>query len=98
MSDPPQNELIDRAWEAYDAELTGAHRFAGMTRRLPSLIGYVARIAWSASRADCAATTGCDVASSLMSAFGLLGTTRVLTALLADGPTPARLKAALPAM
>ncbi len=98
MTDPPQNELIDRAWEAYDAELTGARRFAGMTRRLPSLIGYVARIAWSASRADCAATVGCDIASSLMSAFCLLGTTRVLTALLADGPTPARLTAALPAL
>ena len=98
MSDPPHNELIDRAWEAYDAELAGAHRFAGLTRRLPSLIGYVARIAWSASRADCAATAGCDIACSLLSAFGLLGTTRVLTALLADGPTPARLKAALPAL
>jgi ATP-binding cassette subfamily B protein/ATP-binding cassette subfamily C protein len=98
MSDPPQNELIDRAWETYDAELTGTRRFAGMTRRLPSLIGYVARIAWSASRADCAATVGCDIAAGLMSAFGLLGATRVLTALLADGPTPARLKAALPAL
>jgi len=98
MSDPPQNELIDRAWESYDAELTGTRRFAGMTRRLPSLVGYVTRIAWSASRADCAATVGCDIAAGLMSAFGLLGATRVLTALLADGPTPARLKAALPAL
>ena len=98
MSDPPQNELIDRAWEAYDAELTGTRRFAGVTRRLPSLIGYVARIAWSASRADCATTAGCDIAAGLMSAFGLLGATQVLTALLADGPTPGRLKAALPAL
>ncbi len=98
MSDPPQNELIDRAWEAYDAELTGARRFSGMTGRLPSLIGYVARIAWLASRADCAATVGCDVACGLMSAFCMLGTTQVLTALLAGGPTPARLKAALPAL
>ena len=46
MSDRPQNELIDRAWEAYDAELTGARRFAGMTRRLPSLVGHMVRIAW----------------------------------------------------
>jgi ATP-binding cassette subfamily B protein/ATP-binding cassette subfamily C protein len=98
MSDPAPNELIDEAWEAYDAELTGSHRFTGMTRRLPFLIGYVARIAWSASRVDCAATAGGDIVSGLMSAFGLLGTTQVLTALLADGPTPGRLKAALPAI
>ncbi len=98
MSDRPQNELIDRVWEAYDAELTGTHRFAGITRRLPSLIGYVARIAWSASRVDCATTAGCDIAAGLMSAFGLLGASQVLTALLADGPTPGRLKAALPAL
>ena len=98
MSDPPQNELIDRAWEAYDAELAGTHRFAGVTRQLPSLIGYVARIAWLASRKDCAATVGCDIASGLMSAFCMLGTTQALTALMAGGPTPGRLKAALPAL
>jgi ATP-binding cassette, subfamily B, bacterial len=92
------NDLVDRAWEAHDAELSSARRFAGMTRRLPSLIGYVARIAWAASRTDCAATVGCDLASGLLSVFSLLGTTRVLTALFAGGPTPARLRAALPAL
>jgi ATP-binding cassette subfamily B protein len=92
------NDLVDRAWEAHDAELSSRRRFAGMTTRLPSLIGYVARIAWAASRADCAVTVGCDLASGLLSAFSLLGTTRVLTALFAGGPTPARLRAALPAL
>ena len=95
---PEQNELVDRPWEAYDAELTGAHRFAGMTRKLPSLIGYVAKIAWTSSPLNCAITAGCDIASGLMSAFTLLGTAHVLSALFAAGPTPARLKAAVPAL
>ena len=69
-----------------------------MTRRLPSLIGQVAKLAWRASRLDCAVTVGCDLAAGLLSAFGLLGTTRVLTALLQDGPTPSRVRAALPAL
>lgn len=92
------HELVDRAWEAHDAELAGAQRFKGMTRRMPALIGYVCKLAWSSSRLDCGVTVGCDLISGVMSAFGLLGTTRVLTALLAEGATPARVKAALPAL
>ena len=91
-------ELVDRAWEAHDAELAGTHRFSGLTRRLPSLIGYVARLAWRSNRLDCGVTVGCDLTSGVLSAFGLLGTTRVLTALLAEGPTPSRVRSALPAL
>jgi ATP-binding cassette subfamily B protein/ATP-binding cassette subfamily C protein len=69
-----------------------------MTRRLPSLIGYMATVAWASSPLNCVITVGCDVVSGLSSAFSLLGTTRVLTALFASGPTPARVKAALPAL
>jgi ATP-binding cassette subfamily B protein len=93
-----QHELVDRAWEAHDAELAGAQRFTGMTRRIPALIGYVSKLAWTSNRLDCGVTVGCDLVSGVMSAFGLLGTTRVLTALLAEGPTPSRVKAALPAL
>ena len=69
-----------------------------MTRRLPSLIGYVTTLAWRSDRLDCGVTVGCDLASGVMSAFGLLGTTKVLTALLAEGPTPSRVRAALPGL
>jgi ATP-binding cassette subfamily B protein/ATP-binding cassette subfamily C protein len=93
-----QSELIDRAWEAYDAELVKSYSFSGMTRRLPFLIGYLARIAWASSRVNCVIMAVADLISGLMSAFGLLGTTRVLTALLASAPTLGRLKAALPAL
>jgi len=93
-----QSELIDRAWEAYDAELVKSYSFSGMTRRLPFLIGYLARIAWASSRVNCVTMAVADLISGSLSAFGLLGTTRVLTALLASAPTLGRMKAALPAL
>jgi ATP-binding cassette subfamily B protein len=93
-----QSELIDRSWEAFDAELIGSRSFSGMTRRLPFLFGYFARIAWTSSRANCLSMATADLISGLMSALGLLGTTEVLTALFASAPTLNRVKAALPAL
>ena len=95
---PGDNELVDRAWEIHDADLAAERRFSGMRRRLPSLIAQVARLAWGASRLDCAVTVGCDLVAGLLTAFGLLATTHVLTALLEEGPTPSRVLAALPAL
>ena len=95
---PAPGELVDRAWEVHDADLAAGRRFRGMTRRLPSLIFQVVKLAWRASRPDCAVTVGCDLVAGLLSAFGLLATTHVLTALLQSGPTPARVRAALPAL
>lgn len=94
----PQSELIDRAWEAYDAELTQARSFSGMTGRLLSLIGHLSRIAWSSSRMNCVAMVTAELVSGLMSAFGLLGATQVLTALFDSAPTVHRVEAALPAL
>lgn len=94
----PQSELIDRAWEAYDAELVQARSFSGMTRRLLFLIGHLSRIAWSCSRANCVAMVSAELISGLFSAFGLLGATHVLTALFSSAPTPHRVEAALPAL
>ena len=96
MSGP--DELVDRAWEVHDADLAAGRRFRGMTRRLPSLMYQVGKLAWQASHLDCAVTVSCDLVSGLLSAFGLLATTRVLTTLLDSGPTPARVRAALPAL
>ncbi len=93
-----QSELVDRSWEAFDAELIGSRSFAGMTRRLPFLFGYFARIAWESSRLNCVSMATADLISGLMSALGLLGTTAVLNALFASAPTLGRVKAALPAL
>ena len=95
---PGPDELVDRAWEIHDADLAAGHRARGMTRRLPFLMFRVGKLAWQANRVDCAVTVGCDLAAGIVSAFGLLATTRVLAALLDGGPTPSRVRAALPAL
>ncbi|NDU74907.1 ATP-binding cassette domain-containing protein [Actinomadura sp. DSM 109109] len=67
-----------------------------MARRLPTLIGQVMRLAWRANRRDLAATIAFNVAAGLFTAFGLLATTGVLTALFSAGPTPDRVRDAAP--
>jgi ATP-binding cassette subfamily B protein len=93
-----QSELVDRSWEAFDAELVGSRSFSGATKRLPFLFRYSVRIAWESGRVNCVIMTAADLVSGSMSALKLLGTTSVLTALLASTPTLGRMKAALPAL
>jgi ATP-binding cassette, subfamily B, bacterial len=90
-------DLVDPVWEVHDAELANA-RFIAMARRLPALVGQAAHLAWQASRLDMAATVTLDLAAGVLTAFGLLATLNVFTALLEGGPTPARVRAALPAL
>ena len=93
-----ESELVDRSWEAFDAELVGSHSFSGLTKRLPFLFGYFARIAWESSRVNCVSMAAADLINGSMSVLRLLGTTSVLTALFASAPTLSRVKAALPAL
>ncbi|MEV5570125.1 ABC transporter ATP-binding protein [Spirillospora sp. NPDC052269] len=69
-----------------------------MTRRLPRLIGQVGRLGWQANRRDLVFTVAFNAIAGVFTAFGLLATTRVLTALFAAGPTPDRVRAAVPAL
>lgn len=69
-----------------------------VARRLPALISQAVRLAWRASRPDTVVTIGLNLAAGVFTAFGLLATTGVLTALFAAGPTPDRVRAALPSL
>ncbi|GAA2588091.1 ABC transporter ATP-binding protein [Actinomadura fulvescens] len=69
-----------------------------MARRLPSVIAQSARLAWRASRADTSVAVGLNLLAGVFTAFGLLATTGVLTALFSSGPTPDRVRAALPSL
>ncbi|WP_306440699.1 ABC transporter ATP-binding protein [Actinomadura fibrosa] len=69
-----------------------------MARRLPSVIMQAAGLAWRANRTDTAVTIGLNLLAGVFTAFGLLATTGVLTALLSGGPTPARVRDALPSL
>jgi ATP-binding cassette subfamily B protein len=56
------------------------------------------RVAWRADRWRTLTVAVATVVAGSMAAFGLLATQRVLVALFAGGPTPDRVRAALPAL
>ncbi|WP_239175877.1 ABC transporter ATP-binding protein [Actinoplanes cyaneus] len=97
---PPESvlpELRPMWWEQgmrarVDAGLFGV--FAGM----PRLVVEALRISWSADRLRTAVVAVVTLAAGAMATFGLLATQRVLVALFAAGPTPDRVRQALPAL
>jgi ATP-binding cassette subfamily B protein len=70
----------------------------GVFVELPALIGKALRVAWRADRWRTLTVAVATVVAGSMAAFGLLATQRVLVALFAGGPTPDRVRAALPAL
>ena len=90
-------ELSAHYWRVYDQRMTTV-RFKDVARRFPALIGQAVNLGWSASRRDTAATIGLTLASGVFGGFALFATTGVLQALFAGGPTPDRVRAALPSL
>ncbi|HEU5156564.1 MAG TPA: ABC transporter ATP-binding protein [Streptosporangiaceae bacterium] len=90
-------EMAQHRWTAKSAELAET-RLRTVARRLPALIAQAVRLAWRASRLDTLATIGLNLVAGVFTAFGLLATTGVLTALFSVGPTPERVRAALPSL
>jgi ATP-binding cassette, subfamily B, bacterial len=84
-------------WYDY-AEAAATARFGAVARRLPALVAQAMRLAWRAGPADTVTTVALNVASGVFTALGLLATTGVLEALLTRGPTPDRVRAALPSL
>ncbi|WP_228395835.1 ABC transporter ATP-binding protein [Streptomyces sp. RB17] len=69
-----------------------------MARQFPQMIGAVAKAAWREDRAALLALLAVELGQGLMRAFALVATNKVLLALFAAGPTPARLRQALPGL
>ncbi|GAA2103724.1 ABC transporter ATP-binding protein [Actinomadura alba] len=90
-------ELTAHTWTSRAGELAET-RLRVVAWRLPALISQAVRLAWRASRADTSVTIGLNLVAGVFTAFGLLATTGVLTALFAGGPTPDRVRAALPSL
>jgi len=90
-------ELTDAFWRAYDQRMATV-RFRDMARRFPGLVGEAIRLGWSASRFDTAATIALNLVSGIAGGYALYATTGVLEALFAGGPTPQRVRAALPSL
>src|SRR5688572_13176951 len=99
MPDEPLElgEIALPDWYAHNDKMAEVG-FLTIARRLPSLISQAMRMAWEASPRDTAATISLNLLGGVFTAFGLLATTGVLTALFSEGPTPDRVMAALPSL
>ncbi|MFG1704352.1 ABC transporter ATP-binding protein [Nonomuraea sp. M3C6] len=99
MHDEPLElgELSFPDWLAHTDKLADVG-FLTIARQLPSLVGQAMRMAWRASPRDTLATIVLNLLGGVFTAFGLLATTGVLTALFSEGPTPDRVMAALPSL
>ncbi|MEU4365744.1 ABC transporter ATP-binding protein [Micromonospora chersina] len=105
----PPSEQDDPAEEAGLPELEDPHwmhratefahtTFWSVARRLPALVREALALAWQTSRRDTIASIGLNVAAGVLTTLGLLATTGVLQQLFAAGPTPQRIRAAVPAL
>lgn len=65
---------------------------------LPRLVGSAFTTSWRANRTRTAIVAGATVVAGVMATFGLLATQQVLVGLFTGGPTPDRVRAALPAL
>jgi ATP-binding cassette subfamily B protein/ATP-binding cassette subfamily C protein len=90
-------ELTARYWDTYTERMSTV-KFGDIARRFPGLVGQAVRLAWSASRGDTVTVLVGYVASGVFSGYALFATTGVLEALFAAGPTPQRVRAALPSL
>jgi ATP-binding cassette, subfamily B, bacterial len=90
-------ELTTSYWRAYDERMATV-RFSDVGRRFPALIGQAVGLGWSANRRDTTATIALNLASGVFGGYALFATAGVLQALFAAGPTPHRVRAALPSL
>jgi ATP-binding cassette subfamily B protein len=72
--------------------------FFRMLRRLPRLLREAWLLAWRASRSTTTAVVGLQVAAGVASAVGMISVVGVLDGLLRGGPTPERVRAAVPSL
>jgi ATP-binding cassette, subfamily B, bacterial len=90
-------ELTAHFWRAYDQRMATV-KFKDVARRFPALLSQAVSLGWSANRRDTLATIALNLASGVFGGYALFATTGVLQALFASGPTPHRVRAALPSL
>jgi len=95
--DAGDDELKVPYWLTATAEAANA-TFWRMLRRLPHLLAQAWRLAWQASPRQTVAVVGFELAAGVASAVGLVSVVGVLDGLLREGPTPDRIRAAVPSL
>ncbi|MGH3855030.1 MAG: ABC transporter ATP-binding protein [Pseudonocardiaceae bacterium] len=85
------------SWARVFEEMAGSGT-GRMLRTAPVALGSLLRLAWRTSPRLTLLAAAVELVSGCTTAFGLLATANVFTQLLAHGPTPQRVVAALPAL
>ncbi|MGW3209091.1 ABC transporter ATP-binding protein [Streptomyces sp. NPDC001135] len=96
---PEDGDITDGLAEAYWSVYDGASSKATVGQilaRLPRIVRQIGRLAWHAGRSATVAVVVLQLASAAMAAFGLMASVSVLRELFAQGPTPDRVRAAVP--
>jgi ATP-binding cassette subfamily B protein len=96
-ADESTAELAASYWRAYDERMASTS-FLAMAREFPHIVAQAMRLGSDASRRDLMATIALNLISGVFTGFALLATTGVLEALFAAGPTPQRVRAAIPSL
>ncbi|MGK5682906.1 ABC transporter ATP-binding protein [Actinoplanes sp. URMC 104] len=89
---------LRNAWWEHGVRRRAETGVFGVFAELPQFVGQAAAIAWRADRARTTLVALATLAAGSMATFGLLSTQRMLVALFSAGPTPDRVRAALPAL
>jgi len=97
QADESTAELAARYWRAYD-ERMATIGFLAMFRQLPSLVGQAIRLGYQASKLDMVSTLTLNLVAGVFTGYALIATTGVLEALFSAGPTPGRVRAAIPSL
>lgn len=93
----PGDELAVPYWLTATAEAASAS-FGRMVRRLPGLLLQAWRLAWRTDRRTTAAVAVFNLAAGVAAGVGLVNVVGVLDGLLRQGPTPDRIRAAVPSL
>ncbi|MBW6436819.1 ABC transporter ATP-binding protein/permease [Actinoplanes hulinensis] len=94
---PDDGELELPYWLTSTEEAANT-TFLQMMRRLPRLLREAWLLGWRASRRTTVAVLTLQLAAGLAAAFGLISVVGVLDGLLQTGPTPERVRAAVPSL
>ncbi|GAB1639654.1 ABC transporter ATP-binding protein [Krasilnikovia sp. MM14-A1259] len=97
-ADPLVLPELRSAWWEHGVRRRAETGVLGVFAELPFLIRHAVAIGWRADRARTMVVIAATLCAGAMSTFGLLSTQRLLVELFSAGPTPERVKAALPAL
>ncbi|WP_326615909.1 ABC transporter ATP-binding protein/permease [Streptomyces decoyicus] len=94
-SDDITEELEEAYWSVYDGAAAKA-TVGQLLARLPRIVRQIGQLAWQADRPATVAVVVLQLVSAAMSAFGLAASVAVLHQLFAQGPTPDKVRSAVP--